>query len=160
MCIRDRFNYDLPDNDDDRLADASGEINPNLVRRDRAIPGDTVINTIRGTFLNGSDVDLMTVQFESHSADHGVDGGVILDFSKNFGLFLEDGIQPLSASVRIVDASTGNIFECEVGDPFEINDTLAYSFSIVNTEPLVLFCLLYTSPSPRDATLSRMPSSA
>ena len=25
---------------------------------------------------------------------------------------------------------------------------------------LVLICLLYTSPSPRDATLSRMPSSA
>ena len=25
---------------------------------------------------------------------------------------------------------------------------------------VVLFCLLYTSPSPRDATLSRMPSSA
>ena len=24
----------------------------------------------------------------------------------------------------------------------------------------MLFCLLYTSPSPRDATLSRMPSSA
>ena len=27
-----------------------------------------------------------------------------------------------------------------------------------NTQPI--FCLLYTSPSPRDATLSRMPSSA
>ena len=26
--------------------------------------------------------------------------------------------------------------------------------------PLTWFCLLYTSPSPRDATLSRMPSSA
>ena len=25
---------------------------------------------------------------------------------------------------------------------------------------LILLCLLYTSPSPRDATLSRMPSSA
>ena len=25
---------------------------------------------------------------------------------------------------------------------------------------LILYCLLYTSPSPRDATLSRMPSSA
>ena len=25
---------------------------------------------------------------------------------------------------------------------------------------LYIFCLLYTSPSPRDATLSRMPSSA
>ena len=29
---------------------------------------------------------------------------------------------------------------------------------VVNYE--YLFCLLYTSPSPRDATLSRMPSSA
>ena len=28
------------------------------------------------------------------------------------------------------------------------------------TPPLILGCLLYTSPSPRDATLSRMPSSA
>ena len=28
----------------------------------------------------------------------------------------------------------------------------------INEEPIV--CLLYTSPSPRDATLSRMPSSA
>ena len=30
----------------------------------------------------------------------------------------------------------------------------------VNSEPLPYNCLLYTSPSPRDATLSRMPSSA
>ena len=29
-----------------------------------------------------------------------------------------------------------------------------------NTTNDVIFCLLYTSPSPRDATLSRMPSSA
>ena len=35
-------------------------------------------------------------------------------------------------------------------------DTLA-SALIANN---VHFCLLYTSPSPRDATLSRMPSSA
>ena len=28
------------------------------------------------------------------------------------------------------------------------------------TEPNSVLCLLYTSPSPRDATLSRMPSSA
>ena len=29
-----------------------------------------------------------------------------------------------------------------------------------HTKPLIEACLLYTSPSPRDATLSRMPSSA
>ena len=31
---------------------------------------------------------------------------------------------------------------------------------ILNKEPYNKSCLLYTSPSPRDATLSRMPSSA
>ena len=31
---------------------------------------------------------------------------------------------------------------------------------ITGTKYLDYFCLLYTSPSPRDATLSRMPSSA
>ena len=31
---------------------------------------------------------------------------------------------------------------------------------VVGIKPTVGFCLLYTSPSPRDATLSRMPSSA
>ena len=31
-----------------------------------------------------------------------------------------------------------------------------YGAEVINLEP----CLLYTSPSPRDATLSRMPSSA
>ena len=31
---------------------------------------------------------------------------------------------------------------------------------IVVTNDILLACLLYTSPSPRDATLSRMPSSA
>ena len=38
--------------------------------------------------------------------------------------------------------------------------TIAYGMAI--TTLLLLFwpCLLYTSPSPRDATLSRMPSSA
>ena len=35
--------------------------------------------------------------------------------------------------------------------------TLSYLFSIV---PSFIGCLLYTSPSPRDGLLSRMPSSA
>ena len=35
--------------------------------------------------------------------------------------------------------------------------TTSFSFGIINRNE---DCLLYTSPSPRDATLSRMPSSA
>ena len=35
-----------------------------------------------------------------------------------------------------------------------------YGTYILKMEPNAKSCLLYTSPSPRDATLSRMPSSA
>ena len=38
--------------------------------------------------------------------------------------------------------------------------TLNRNTSSFNDYDLVPSCLLYTSPSPRDATLSRMPSSA
>ena len=39
---------------------------------------------------------------------------------------------------------------------------LGLKTAIIDQDKLggVCFCLLYTSPSPRDATLSRMPSSA
>ena len=48
--------------------------------------------------------------------------------------------------------------------PLEKFDVLATSFTRVLDESISFTnpksCLLYTSPSPRDATLSRMPSSA
>ena len=34
------------------------------------------------------------------------------------------------------------------------------NMSLINFKFFIILCLLYTSPSPRDATLSRMPSSA
>ena len=60
----------------------------------------------------------------------------------------------------------GNILveQCDEGDLFGIRPMIAnlphvlYAKAIEET--LVYACLLYTSPSPRDATLSRMPSSA
>ena len=40
-------------------------------------------------------------------------------------------------------------------------DLAGWKFKIVRTEPIPDWaCLLYTSPSPRDRTRSRMPSSA
>ena len=41
-----------------------------------------------------------------------------------------------------------------------ITQTLSNSNTTSQTVDYVVTCLLYTSPSPRDATLSRMPSSA
>ena len=46
-----------------------------------------------------------------------------------------------------------SIVQDECGNKFDSN--LEYSRNLLD-----IICLLYTSPSPRDATLSRMPSSA
>ena len=43
---------------------------------------------------------------------------------------------------------------------FEVKLLSATIFKVEGYGEEVYFCLLYTSPSPRDATLSRMPSSA
>ena len=51
-------------------------------------------------------------------------------------------------------------------DGYSINENKIYNIATKNqdfdsvNEEYPYICLLYTSPSPRDATLSRMPSSA
>ena len=47
-----------------------------------------------------------------------------------------------------------NIINIAQGDLVILGGYIAYTMYLVG------ICLLYTSPSPRDATLSRMPSSA
>ena len=42
----------------------------------------------------------------------------------------------------------------------EVADTVVDAATVSGRAERLLLCLLYTSPSPRDATLSRMPSSA
>ena len=63
---------------------------------------------------------------------------------------LPDGTQVVSSTDSSFDINTGtwNVNEVNVNEPMTVFVTL------------VVACLLYTSPSPRDATLSRMPSSA
>ena len=46
------------------------------------------------------------------------------------------------------------------GPNYGIHDTLDLGWKAVLGLKMLSSCLLYTSPSPRDATLSRMPSSA
>ena len=54
---------------------------------------------------------------------------------------------------KLVKESGGNVHRSEnIG-----NRKLAYP---IQDQFKASYCLLYTSPSPRDATLSRMPSSA
>ena len=57
----------------------------------------------------------------------------------------------------VAEAEANLIFESEESEGFELG---LRSQLLDRALTLNLTCLLYTSPSPRDATLSRMPSSA
>ena len=46
------------------------------------------------------------------------------------------------------------------GDRYYSKEFMDKEWDAVWTKTWLIACLLYTSPSPRDATLSRMPSSA
>ena len=60
---------------------------------------------------------------------------------------------------EIVAAGCNLVYWNRGGMRFEKGDFLAHPITRP-AEAGILACLLYTSPSPRDATLSRMPSSA
>lgn len=153
-----RTSYGLPDNDDDRFPDGTGDLDFNNVRRDRAIAGDTlqtafdgavVMDILGGQLQNGA----ITVSFEAHTADDGIDGGQALSFDGNWPLMTEEfGFKNLGANLKIVDASTGQIYECALGTPATF-DTLYAKLTLPNTRPEqildeVLFMTFTYSISP------------
>ena len=50
--------------------------------------------------------------------------------------------------------------ECRVLDVFSGTGNISYEFASRGCNDILSVCLLYTSPSPRDNRVSRMPSSA
>ena len=53
-----------------------------------------------------------------------------------------------------------NVLLTQAGAPLPAVPTLLVAGALTFQGPLYFICLLYTSPSPRDRTRSRMPSSA
>ena len=63
---------------------------------------------------------------------------------------------------QMIDVESGKLLKNQfiIIDGNRIRDVVTLSDMEDMEDEEVNFCLLYTSPSPRDATLSRMPSSA
>ena len=75
------------------------------------------------------------------------------------------GVTSISITLLIIASSIAGCIETleEVTEVLGCTDEGADNFDADATsglEELCLYCLLYTSPSPRDGLLSRMPSSA
>ena len=79
-----------------------------------------------------------------------------MTISGNNNKLIKDWIRPLQKSLTI---ETENKFINTLGREKYFNDYLHESLKKIDNLNLS-DCLLYTSPSPRDRTRSRMPSSA
>ena len=75
--------------------------------------------------------------------------GELLTFTRNGRSFVDDTLEENQEYVYTVALVGRSGVEGPLSDPI-----------LVSTDGRTPDCLLYTSPSPRDATLSRMPSSA
>ena len=86
------------------------------------------------------------------------------DFLIKLLLIGDSGVGKSCLLIRFADDSFNTSFITTIGIDFKVRtvslDGRRVKLQIWDTAGQERFCLLYTSPSPRDATLSRMPSSA
>ena len=108
----------------------------------------------------GSNLDTDTYNITFYSTTPIEDDTKFLDRIIGFGKLNSDLLTVLDGQNLTADRSGHQLYgTIRIKDEIK-KDNITYipygRFDIGHT----IFCLLYTSPSPRDATLSRMPSSA
>lgn len=103
-----RKNIGLPDNDSDRLPDASGAIDLSAIRTDRLIVGDTILAELAGEVV--IDSAGVTLPFGSINIEFFETG--FQAFNSNAILENGSGIMEVGTVVRIFDQSTSTYFTC------------------------------------------------
>ena len=147
-----------------------------------------VINTING--CSTSDTVRVTESRDDPIADAGADiifctgtdnvnftlGGGATSQGNNFSYSWSNSSQTILGTDIQLNVSTADTFllqvlntdnQCESADTVLVSERIGPVVSVDSvgaidcvSNEITFICLLYTSPSPRDATLSRMPSSA
>ena len=117
---------------------------------------DTTAEVIRtrGSLQSGADVDVYQI------VPHAGQDEVTVRLNAQ-------GVSLLMSRIEILD-SAGQVLATDTSDSVFANDNSVHVTGLTDHDAIYIRisaldaddCLLYTSPSPRDATLSRMPSSA
>ena len=114
--------------------------------------------------FNSKKIDILigTHAILSNSSRYQNIGLLVIDEEHKFGVVAKEKLKKLKENIDVITLTATPI-------PRTLNSALSQikDLSIIETPPenrksitTLITCLLYTSPSPRDATLSRMPSSA
>ena len=111
------------------------------------LPAGLTATAANGTFSQGS-YDAATGIFTIGTINAGSSATLTLEGTVDVG-------QGGNMITNTTTAATG-----DQPDPSTAGDDLEEEVVVENIADLVTVCLLYTSPSPRDGLLSRMPSSA
>ena len=92
------------------------------------------------------------------------DSNVVSYDNDSMNAFAAQGVDAVSNIMGDVGTRLGNFASGKTTFPNDDQSTTSATFDKLKTDLANIInnesCLLYTSPSPRDATLSRMPSSA
>ena len=157
MCIRDRVDAGEGNDGAAFSVELAEEGNTFEINNDGLLQG-------RGDAAAGATTAGDGIRLERARVDGALDGtttGLFDGTINNSGLIDSEGANGTVAGFRAVN---GVDFQGELNNTGTISGT-QYGVYFSNETPAgggsnVGGCLLYTSPSPRDATLSRMPSSA
>ena len=158
MCIRDRGTIDLNDLkslDENALLQASR----NLYHPYRPIiDGKIITDNLAKKYIEGSinDVDLMIGSNKNEDLLYVEENPTLDSFTKRIADYYPEQVDEILGLLYTTDLRLAM-------DHFGSNQqTTCPSVLIAWQSGLrdMLFCLLYTSPSPRDLSTSRMPSSA
>lgn len=99
-----RINFGLPDNNNDGIPDASGNINTTKIRRDRLMHGDTMKLAVAGTIINTNASNVFTyVNFKDKiKVDH-----------TNHNMTL-NGVKPIMLEVKLYRGS--NVYNTSINN--------------------------------------------
>ena len=119
-----------------------------------------------GTFVVATDTTFATFEFQQNGEMVGIDMDLLKAIAANQGFEVEIQSLGFDAALQAVQSGqadavmAGMSITDERKEVFDFSEPYYQSGVQMAVAEDSDICLLYTSPSPRDATLSRMPSSA